>query len=90
MNAAHNGSGYYGLGEEMNDAVTAEHFHASSSSDPSTTYARTGYLGFIKRSEKTNTDGCELNASCVSVCMYNGYFPQFVSQNPGLLFILAY
>ena len=42
----------------MNDLVSAEHFHAKVTSDPST-YARTGYLGFIRRSDKMNQDGSE-------------------------------
>ena len=57
VNSGHNGTGYYGLGEEMNDAVSLEHFHATSNSDPGVVYARTGYLGFMQKSDKPNQDG---------------------------------
>ena len=60
VSSGHNGTGYYGLGEEMNDAVSLEHFHATSNSDPGVVYARTGYLGFMQKSDKPNQDGSEL------------------------------
>ena len=59
VSSGHNGTGYYGLGEEMNDAVSLEHFHATSNSDPGVVYARTGYLGFMQKLDKPNQDGSE-------------------------------
>jgi len=61
VSSPHNGSGYYGLGQETNDRLSVEHFQATIMSDPSTVYARTGYLGFIKKSDKTAPDGSEWN-----------------------------
>lgn len=60
VNSPHNGSGYYSLGQETNDQLSVEHFQATLASDPSTVYARTGYLGFIKKSDKTAPDGSEV------------------------------
>ena len=57
VNSPHNGSGFYSLGQETNDQLSAEHFQATLSTDPSTVYARTSYLGFIKKSDKTTSDG---------------------------------
>jgi len=58
VSSPHNGSGYYGLGNS-NDQLSADHFQSNIIPDPSTMYARTGYLGFIKKSDKTAPDGCE-------------------------------
>ena len=58
VSSPHNGSGYYGLGDS-NDQLLADHFQSTITSDPSN--ARTGYLGFIKKSDKTAPDGCEEN-----------------------------
>lgn len=57
VSSGHNGTGYYGLGEEMNDAVSFEHFHATSNTDPGVVYARTGYLGFMQKTDKPKQDG---------------------------------
>ena len=51
--SSHNGSGYFGLASDVNDALSNEHFRARMSSGAlhgDVTYARTGYLGFIKHS----------------------------------------
>ncbi|XP_062518678.1 disco-interacting protein 2 homolog C-like [Corticium candelabrum] len=55
VSSPHNGSGYYGLSADINDALTKDHF-AARLSDGSV-YARTGYLGFIKHSDKPAADG---------------------------------
>ena len=52
----HNGSGYYGLREEINDALSLEHFKATLSGT-SDKYARTGYLGFMMKSGKIDRSG---------------------------------
>ena len=59
MSSPHNGSGYYGLKEEINDALSREHFRAtlSGAGDTSVQYARTGYLGFMMKSDKTDRTG---------------------------------
>ena len=54
----HNGSGYYGLREEINDALSLEHFQATLSGSGDK-YARTGYLGFMMKSDKTDRTGGE-------------------------------
>ena len=52
VSSPHNASGYYGLKEEINDALSKEHFRATlSGGDSSVVYARTGYLGFMIKSE---------------------------------------
>ena len=55
VSSPHNGIGYYGLKEEVGDALSREHFAAtlSGSRDTSVTYARTGYLGFMSKSDRT-------------------------------------
>ena len=54
----HNGSGYYGLRDEINDALSLEHFQATLSGSVEK-YARTGYLGFMMKSDKTDRSGSE-------------------------------
>lgn len=53
VSSPHNASGYYGLKEEINDALSKEHFQAtvSGAGDTSIVYARTGYLGFMIKAE---------------------------------------
>lgn len=53
VSSPHNASGYYGLKEEINDALSKEHFQAtlSGAGDTSIQYARTGYLGFMIKAE---------------------------------------
>ncbi|EDO28946.1 predicted protein, partial [Nematostella vectensis] len=59
----HNGSGYYTAGE---DKMTEERFGARmTTGDTVTQYARTGYLGFIKRTDFTQTDGAMHDAMFV-------------------------
>ena len=56
MASQHNGSGYFNVTED--DHLTEEHFRAKlATKDGHVTYARTSYLGFIKRTELTQTDG---------------------------------
>ena len=53
VNSPHNGSGYYSEGAD-------DRFNASlATGDVYTAYARSGYLGFIKRTDFTQTDGGE-------------------------------
>uniref|UniRef100_A0A3B3CJV6 Disco-interacting protein 2 homolog Ba n=1 Tax=Oryzias melastigma TaxID=30732 RepID=A0A3B3CJV6_ORYME len=56
VNASHNASGYYTIyGEE---SLQADHFNTKLSfGDPQTLWARTGYLGFIKRTELLDASG---------------------------------
>ena len=58
MASQHNGSGYFNVTDD--DHLTEEHFNAKlATGDMDIKYARTGYLGFIKRTELTQTDGGE-------------------------------
>ena len=52
----HNASGYYGLRDEINDALSLEHFRASLNGSGDK-YARTGYLGFMMKSDKVARNG---------------------------------
>lgn len=56
MHSAHNGSGYYsGYGEEV---LQSDHFNSRLSfGDTQTIWARTGYLGFLRRTELTDANG---------------------------------
>ncbi|XP_019861409.1 PREDICTED: disco-interacting protein 2 homolog C-like [Amphimedon queenslandica] len=49
VSCIHNGIGYYGLKDSVNDSLTQEHFKATlvGGIDMTATYARTGYLGFM-------------------------------------------
>ena len=49
--------------------MSVEHFQATLASDPGTVYARTGYLGFIKKSDKTAPDGSECCRYCITLTM---------------------
>ncbi|XP_011620219.1 disco-interacting protein 2 homolog B-A isoform X1 [Takifugu rubripes] len=56
VSSSHNASGYYTIyGEE---SLQADHFNTKLSfGDPQTLWARTGYLGFIKRTELLDASG---------------------------------
>ncbi|KAL1006568.1 hypothetical protein UPYG_G00073920 [Umbra pygmaea] len=56
VHSAHNGSGYYsGYGE---DVLQSDHFTSRLSfGDTSTVWARTGYLGFLRRTDLTDASG---------------------------------
>lgn len=56
VNSPHNASGYYTIyGEE---SLQANHFNTKLSfGDPLTLWARTGYLGFVKRTELLDASG---------------------------------
>lgn len=56
MNSPHNASGYYTIyGEE---SLQANHFNTKLSfGDPQTLWARTGYLGFVKRTDLLDASG---------------------------------
>lgn len=58
VSSSHNASGYYTIyGEE---SLQADHFNTKLSfGDPQTLWARTGYLGFIKRTELLDASGGE-------------------------------
>lgn len=61
VSSQHNGSGYFNVSDD--DVLTEEHFSARIANDDSEImYARTGYLGFIKRTELTQTDGAPHDA----------------------------
>lgn len=59
MSSSHNGSGFYGLKEEVNDSLSREYFHVrlSGGGDTSVNYARTGYLGFLMKSDYVDQRG---------------------------------
>lgn len=59
VNSPHTASGYYTIyGEE---SLQADHFNTKLSfGDPQTLWARTGYLGFVKRTELTDASGGEI------------------------------
>ena len=63
VSCPHNGLGYYGLKEEVGDALSREHFAAtlSGAGNTSCTYARTGYLGFMSKSDKVGRSGESLD-----------------------------
>ncbi len=54
VSSPHNGIGYYGLRDEISDTLSREHFQAimEGARDPSVTYARTGYLGFMTKADR--------------------------------------
>lgn len=55
VTSPHNGAGYYTAGD---DKQLDERFNAHMTTGEQTiAYARTGYLGFIKRTDFTQTDG---------------------------------
>lgn len=56
VNSPHSASGYYTIyGEE---SLQANHFNTKLSfGDPQTLWARTGYLGFVKRTELLDASG---------------------------------
>lgn len=60
MNSPHNASGYYTIyGEE---SLQANHFNTKLSfGDPQTLWARTGYLGFVKRTDLLDASGGKEN-----------------------------
>ena len=72
VSSPHNGSGYYGLKDEINDALSREHFKArvQGSGDSAVEYARTGYLGFMMKSSTKKTGGKKTLPAygCVCVC----------------------
>ncbi|KAK2187914.1 hypothetical protein NP493_150g01040 [Ridgeia piscesae] len=56
VNSGHNANGYFSAYGEQ--TLHRDHFEAHlATGDIHTTYARTGYLGFIRRTEKTQSDG---------------------------------
>lgn len=63
VSSPHNATGYYTVyGEE---ALHADHFNTKLSfGDTQTVWARTGYLGFLRRTELTDASGGEC---CVSL-----------------------
>ena len=59
VNSGHNANGYFSAYGEQ--SLHRDHFEAHlATGDIHTTYARTGYLGFIRRTEKTQSDGGRL------------------------------
>lgn len=62
VNSPHNASGYYTIyGEE---SLQADHFNTKLSfGDPQTLWARTGYLGFVKRTELLDASGGKYSRS---------------------------
>lgn len=66
VSSPHNATGYYTVyGEE---ALHADHFNTKLSfGDTQTVWARTGYLGFLRRTELTDASGGESPQSSLSV-----------------------
>eukprot|EP00112_Aurelia_sp_Birch-Aquarium-sp1_P009300 Seg2051.8 transcript_id=Seg2051.8/GoldUCD/mRNA.D3Y31 product="Disco-interacting protein 2 C" protein_id=Seg2051.8/GoldUCD/D3Y31 len=61
VSSSHNGSGFFNVNDD--DRLTQEHFNVHlATGDIGTPYARTGYLGFIKRTDLTQTDGAPHDA----------------------------
>ncbi|XP_065052203.1 disco-interacting protein 2-like isoform X2 [Rhopilema esculentum] len=61
VSSSHNGSGFFNVNDD--DRLTQEHFNVYlATGDIATPYARTGYLGFIKRTDLTQTDGAPHDA----------------------------
>ena len=58
MSSAHSASGYFTVyGDE---SPTEDHFDARlATGDTQTHYCRTGYVGFVRRTEMTQSDGGE-------------------------------
>jgi hypothetical protein len=65
-----NASGYFTIyGEE---SLHLDHFEARLSvGDTNTTYARTGYLGFIRRTDLTQSDGGLFSSALPCVFFYD-------------------
>lgn len=66
MHSGHNASGYFTVyGDE---ALQSDHFSSRLSfGDTQTVWARTGYLGFLRRTELTDASGGELVTALCSV-----------------------
>lgn len=66
VSSPHNATGYYTVyGEE---ALHADHFNTKLSfGDTQTIWARTGYLGFLRRTELTDASGGESPQSSIGV-----------------------
>ena len=68
MNSPHNSCGYYTIYGD--DSLRNDHFNARLlTGDTQTTFARTGYLGFIKRTDLTQADGGNTEQPCM-ISMY--------------------
>ena len=56
VSSPHNATGYYTIYGD--DSLHPDHFDAHlATGDTQTSYARTGYLGFVRRTELTQSDG---------------------------------
>ena len=59
VSSPHNATGYSSIYGD--DSLHQDHFEARlATGDVHTTYARTGFLGFIRRTEMTQSDGGKL------------------------------
>ena len=59
VSSPHNADGYFTIYGD--DSLHPDHFDARlATGDTQTSYARTGYLGFVRRTELTQSDGGEL------------------------------
>ena len=72
MSSLHNGSGYYGLRDEDNDTLSREHFRTvmAGGGDTTAVFSRTGYLGFVKKSDKPDKNGGWQCVVSLHVCVY--------------------
>ena len=81
MSSVHSASGYFTVyGDEV---ATEDHFDAHlATGDTLTQYCRTGYVGFVRRTEMTQSDGG--NTLC---CFYTDRFVTPLLRLP-LLFLV--
>ena len=65
VNSPHNTAGYFTIYGD--DSLHHDHFQSYlATGDVHLSYARTGYLGFIRRTELTQSDGGDLFLAAVS------------------------
>ena len=66
VSCAHSATGYFSIYGD--DVVHQDHFEARlATGDIHTVYARTGFLGFIRRTQMTQSDGGERGPKNISV-----------------------
>lgn len=69
MTSPHNASGYFSVYGDVN--VQRDHFEARLSvGDTQQVFARTGFLGFIRHTELTESDGGTILALLKYICVF--------------------
>lgn len=77
VNSPHNANGYFTIYGD--DSLHPDHFDAHlATGDTQTAYARTGYLGFVRRTELTQSDGGKKNFTVIGclTCTANSGFTE--------------